>query len=125
MYLFDHVPKRNEICLHFHNRNDDTPLIRTERYENSFFPYTILEWTEMDAEVKPLLSIQTFKRYLNDFIRPPWHSVYGISDKSVIKFLNKFELAIYAIYARVVSKMKHQSFSPTLSVLFISKFYTS
>ena len=42
LYLSDEVHKHNEISLNLiRNRNDNTPLIRTERYENSFFPYII------------------------------------------------------------------------------------
>ena len=37
LYLSDHIPKRNETSLILRNRIDNTPLIRTERYENSFF----------------------------------------------------------------------------------------
>ena len=56
LYLSDRVPKRN-----LRNRNDNTSLIRTERYENSFFPYTIKAWKVLEDEAKSLPSIQTFK----------------------------------------------------------------
>ena len=42
----------------------------------------------MNEEVnKP--SVQSFKKYLNDFIRPPGHSLFGIRDKFGIKLLTK------------------------------------
>ena len=34
-------------------------------------------------------SVQSFKKYLNDFIRPPGHSLFGIWDKFGIKLLTK------------------------------------
>ena len=39
--LSDHIPKRNEINFNLRNRNDNIPLLRAQRYKNSFFPYTI------------------------------------------------------------------------------------
>ena len=47
LYLSEHIPKRNKISLNLRNRTVNTPFIRTERYENSFFPYTIKEWKEL------------------------------------------------------------------------------
>ena len=44
-YLSDHLPKRNELDISLRNRNVNTPLTRTERYENSFVPYKSLEKT--------------------------------------------------------------------------------
>ena len=36
-YLIDHIPKRNAINMVLRNQNKIRPLIRTARYENSFF----------------------------------------------------------------------------------------
>lgn len=47
----------NEISLR--NRNVNPPKIRTERYENIFFPYTIKHWKNLDDSVKSKLSIQS------------------------------------------------------------------
>ena len=91
-YLFDHIPKRNEINFNLRNRNDNIPLLRTQRYKNSFFPYTIKSWKDLNEEVsKP--SVQSFKKYLNDFIRPPGHSLFGIRDKFGIKLLTKIRVS--------------------------------
>ena len=35
-YLSDHIPSRNVIDISLRNRNENPPLIRTERYENRF-----------------------------------------------------------------------------------------
>ena len=43
-YLAEHIPKRNELDISLRNRNVNTPLTRTEWYNNSFVPYTIKAW---------------------------------------------------------------------------------
>ena len=55
----------------FNLMDDKTPLIRTLRYENSFFPYTIMAWKNLNEEVKSNRSVQSFKKHLN-FKRPLW-----------------------------------------------------
>ena len=60
-YLTDHIPRRNIIDFHLRNRNENPPLSRTQRYENSFFPYTIKSWKNRDNEAKSKPSVQSFK----------------------------------------------------------------
>ena len=88
-YLTDHIPRRNIIDFHLRNRNENPPLSRTQRYENSFFPYTIKSWKNFDNEAKSKPSVQSFKKYLNDFIRPLGHPVFEIRDIFGIKLLTK------------------------------------
>ena len=119
LYFSDHIPKRNEMSLKLGNRTDNTPLIRTERYENSFFPYTIKEWKKLNEESISKPSVPSFKKHLNEFIRPPGHSLFGIRDKFGINLLTKIRVSfsdlrdhrfnhnVKAPFARVVLKMKH------------------
>ena len=46
------------------SRPGNPPLTRTERYENSFFPFTIKAWKDLEGEVKSKTSVQSFKKYL-------------------------------------------------------------
>ena len=92
-YLSDHIPKRNEIRMVLRNRTDNIPLTRTQRYENSFFPYTIKSWKNLDEEEKSKPSVESFKKYLNNFIRPLGHPLFGISDKIGIKLLTKIRVS--------------------------------
>ena len=92
-YLSDHIPKRNEISISLRNRDVIAPLTRTERYENSFFPYTMKAWKELDDEAKSKPSIESFKKYLNDFKRPPGSPLFGIDDKYGVKLLTKIRVS--------------------------------
>ena len=63
-YLAEHIPKRNELDIFLRNRNVNTPLTRTERY-NSFIPYTIKAWENLENKAKSKPSVQSFKMCLN------------------------------------------------------------
>ena len=68
-YLSERIPTRRVIQRTLRvERKEITPLSRTERYENSFFPYSIKMWKELDDETKSKPSVQSFKKYLNSFI---------------------------------------------------------
>ena len=73
-------------------RNTNPPLIRTGRYENSIFPDTIQSWKNLD-EAKSKPSVQSFKKYLNNFIRPPGHPIFGIHDILGIILLTKIRVS--------------------------------
>ena len=75
-YLLDHIPERNEVSVNLRNRCEMAPLVRTEMYENSFFPYTIKAWKEQNDDAKFKPSVQIFKKNLTHFIRPLGHSLY-------------------------------------------------
>ena len=46
-YLSDHIPIRNEVTFYLRNRTENSQLIRTVKYENCFFPYTIKAWKDL------------------------------------------------------------------------------
>ena len=58
----------------------------------AFFPYTIKAWKNLDEETKTKPSVESFKKQLNKFIRPPGHSLFGLSDKIGIKLLTKIRV---------------------------------
>ena len=75
-YLSDHIPEHSEINISLRNRNTRGPFSRTERYDNSFFPYCINNYNNLDDSVKLLPSVTSFKKHLNIFIRPKGNSFY-------------------------------------------------
>ena len=72
-YLLDHIPENCETNTSFCNRKTKAPFSRTERYDNSFFPFCIKNWNNLDNTVKSLPSLTRFKN-LNVFIRPKGNS---------------------------------------------------
>ena len=82
----------NVISMSLRNRSDIPPLTKKNRYENSFFPYTIKAWKELDEEVKSKPSIQSFNKSLFDFKRLHGHPLFGICDKFGIRLLTKIRV---------------------------------
>ena len=70
-YLIDYLPSQDLASINLRKRPAIYPLdARTERYRNSFFPYCISQWNNLDSRIRNLPSIATFKRAILDFIRP-------------------------------------------------------
>ena len=72
--------------------NHQHPFSRTERYDNSFFPYCITNWNLFNNSVKSLPSSVSFKNHLNNFVRPTGNSNFGIRDKFGMKLLTKIRV---------------------------------
>ena len=69
-YLRKHLPPLN-IAVNLRCRPPIYPLdARTERYRNSFFPYCISQWNDLDSRIRCLPSISSFKRAIFEFLRP-------------------------------------------------------
>ena len=69
-----------------------TPLCRTNRFANSFFPFCLSEWNSLDDSIKASPSLSEFKSKLNSLIRPKGNSFYSIRDNSGIKLLTKIRV---------------------------------
>ena len=80
-YLSDHIPERSNIGMELRNRAIIPPMARTDRYNNSFFPYTIREWNVLDEATKSKSSIQSFKKELEKFTRPSENSYFDVRDR--------------------------------------------
>ena len=79
-YLADHIPQRSVTNISLRTRNQNI-LCRTERYQNSFFPFCIKNWNSLDESIRSLPSISCFKTHLLNFVRPPGYSFFGIRDR--------------------------------------------
>ena len=86
-YLSTHIPKRNEINMVLRNRCESIPFTRTKRHEISFFPYTIKRWKNLDENAKSKPYTESFKKYINNCIRPPGNPVFVIGDRYGINLL--------------------------------------
>ena len=69
------------------------PISRTERYDNSFFPFCINNWNNTDDTIKSLPSLNEFKNKLCKFIRPEKSSFYNIRESYGIKLSTKIRVS--------------------------------
>ena len=61
-YLAEHIPVRSVISQSLRIRSESTLLVRTERYQNNFFPYTMKMWRDLSDEVRSKPSVAVFKK---------------------------------------------------------------
>ena len=67
---------------------------RTDSFSNSFFPYCIKEWHDLNLEIKQSESLTQFKRSMLKFIRPVQNSIFDISDNEGVKLLTRLRLGL-------------------------------
>ena len=85
-YLNDLIPKPS---LRYKTRFSHLPnfKVRTELFSNSFFPYTVNEWNNLDNIIKSSESYLMFRKIILNLIRPKCSDTYGIHNPTGLKFL--------------------------------------
>ena len=65
---------------------------RTKSFSNFFFPYCIKEWNKLDAKIKNLPSLFTFKKTLLVFCKTEENSLFNVHSPIGVKYLNRLRL---------------------------------
>ena len=91
-YMNEHIPEQIEPNVSLRRHAVRTPLCRTSRFANSFFPFCLSEWNSLDDSIKASPSLSEFKTKLNSLIRPKGNYFYSIRDNSGIKLLTKIRV---------------------------------
>ena len=93
-YMYQIIPMLNQ-NLNTRNRLQIPQIFcRTDSFKNSFFPYCIDEWCNLDVEIKQSVFLVSFKRSILNFIRPNHNSIFDISDNEGIKLLTRLRLGL-------------------------------
>ena len=66
--------------------------IRTERFRNSFFPFCINQWNNLDSCIRDLPSISRFKRAIFGFIRPKPSPVFKVDNNRGLFLLTRLRV---------------------------------
>ena len=66
---------------------------RTTFFQNSFLPFTITEWNNLDSDGKNFDSHAIFRKKLLTFIRTLENDTYGIYDPLGVRLPNRLSLA--------------------------------
>ena len=61
--------------------------VRNELFRNSFFPYTLNEWNNLDNIIKSSESYSMFRKKMLNLIRPKCNDTYGIHNPTGLKLL--------------------------------------
>ena len=79
-YLLDHIPEHISSNVSFRRNDIRRPFSRTGRYDNSFFPFCITNWNNLNSTIKSSTSLSRFKTNLNKFVRPKGNFFFSICD---------------------------------------------
>ena len=90
-YLKNIIPKCNQ-STRLRNNRLPTFHCHTECFKNSFFPFTMNDWFNLDLTIRDSESIAFFKKILLSFICPIPSNVYSIFDPIGLKFLTRLHL---------------------------------
>ena len=96
-YLYELIPKSNH---NYNTRNFDhidPYYCRTDIFKYSFFPYTIVEWNKLDANLKNAKSYMCFRNSLLKIGRPAQNSIFKVYNPLGIKFLTRLRLGLTLI----------------------------
>ena len=88
----DHIPNDHVSGFNLRSSRSRVPLSRTVRYDNSFFPYCIKQWNDLDDSIKTLPTVKAFKSHIFEFIRPKGHSFFVILDEHSMNLLTKIRV---------------------------------
>ena len=94
-YLFDILPVSKNRQYSTRNQSNlelSQFLSRTKSSSNSFFPYCIKEWNKLDAKIKNLLSLSTFKKALFVYCKTEENSLFKAHNPIGVKYLNRLRL---------------------------------
>ena len=93
-YLYELIPKSNH---NYNIRNFDhidPYYCRTDIVKYSFFPYTIVEWNKLDANLKNATFYMCFRNSLFKIGRPVQNSIFKVFNPLGIKFLTRLRLGL-------------------------------
>ena len=89
---------------------------KTDYFGNSFFPYSVNQWNNLDPVIRNTVKISMFKKSLLKFIRPSQayvYNVYNVNDYVGLKLLTRLRLNLSHLYEH---KFRH-NFQDTVNTL--------
>ena len=112
-YLFNLIPVRS--TPYATRTVGNIPLIKAKHnfFKNSFFPSAIIEWNNLDPNLRNSKSISVFKEKILNFIRPSPNSFFDCYNPKGIKLITRLRLALSYLREH---KLKH-SFQDTINLL--------
>ena len=112
-YLFNFIPVRT--TPYATRTVGNIPLIKTNHnfFKNYFFPSAIIEWNNLDPNLRNSKSISVFKEKILNFIRPSPNSFFDCHNPKEIKLITRLRLGLSHLREH---KFKH-SFQDTINPL--------
>ena len=88
IYLKERIPN----IQFYHNTERNKLRVNNDYYGNTFFPFGVDQWNNLNHGIRTSESITVFKKYLLQFIRPSGSQVNNIHDSNGLKYLTRLRL---------------------------------
>ena len=88
---------------------------KTDYFANSFFPFSVNQWNNLDPVIKDLKTISSFKNALLKFIRPHPAQVYYVNDFVGLKLLTRLRLNLSHLNEHKFRHSFHDTVNPLCS----------
>ena len=62
--------------------------------ENSFFPFTVIEWNKLDNNIRNLKLVSAFEKQIIKFIKPSPNSTFNVHNPHGIKLLTRLRVGL-------------------------------
>ena len=93
-YLFKLIPNFNRGHNTRLSYNIPPIKVRHDYFKNPFFPSAISEWNKLHLSIRNSVSLNTFKKKLQNFIQPSANSIFNIHNPLGIKLLTSLRLRL-------------------------------
>ena len=92
-YLYEYVPQCREVSYNLRrNSNYENYAIRTESFSQSYFPYCVREWNQLDPQIKSQPTVSLFKKKCIELIWPNKRSIYKVVDLKGVQLLTQLHV---------------------------------
>lgn len=92
-YLKNYLPVPNESKYTLRSNSSVRSVkVRTERFQNSFFPFCLSEWNKLDCHIRDLPSVSAFKKAIYAFFRPVPNLIFGVNDNYGLMLLTRLRV---------------------------------
>ena len=83
------MPTSREAYMTRHKNSIPLFNVKHDYFKNSFFPLTIIEWNNLDSNIRNSESLTIFKKHMLAFVRPAANSTFHSSNPDGLKLITR------------------------------------
>ena len=92
-YLRTHLPERRENPYNLRRLDIYSEVLaKASRYSNSFYPYCIKAWNDLDPSIRCIPTISQVRKAVFQLIRPKKEHLFGINDIAGARLLTRLRI---------------------------------
>ena len=93
-YLFELIPTAGASYMTRHKSSIPLFKAKHDYFINSFFPLIIIEWNNLDSNIRNSESLAIFKKHILAFIRPAANSTFHCHSPDGLKLITRLRLGL-------------------------------